>query len=182
MLSDLQKRFRSLDSYVSLVLGLAVVLVVGVLAYTAFQNRRAQTPAAPSQTMQDEKSASGAPVGSHTVVAGETLWSISQKYYNTGYHWVDLQAANNVADPDRIEVGQKLVIPTVTPIASQREEAKGESLPQPAVKSYTVVAGDSLWNIAVAQYGNGYKWIEIARANALANPDLIHAGNVLVLP
>jgi len=49
-------------------------------------------------------------------------------------------------------------------------------------KIYTVVAGDSLWNIAVREYGDGYAWTKIATANNLINPDLIHAGNVLRLP
>lgn len=47
---------------------------------------------------------------------------------------------------------------------------------------YTVAKGDYLWDIAVRAYGDGYKWVEIARANKLANPDLIFSGNVLQLP
>ena len=48
--------------------------------------------------------------------------------------------------------------------------------------TYTVVVGDTLWSIAVRTYADGYKWTEIAKANNLSNPDLIHAGNVLKLP
>lgn len=48
--------------------------------------------------------------------------------------------------------------------------------------SYTVVKGDNLWNIAVRAYGDGYKWVEIAKLNNLANPDIIHPGNVFKLP
>jgi nucleoid-associated protein YgaU len=50
------------------------------------------------------------------------------------------------------------------------------------VGSYTVVKGDSLWSIAVKAYGDGYKWVSIAKANKLDNPNVIHAGNVLVIP
>jgi nucleoid-associated protein YgaU len=39
-----------------------------------------------------------------------------------------------------------------------------------------------LWTIAVRAYGDGYKWTEIAKANKLVNPNLIHPGNVFVLP
>lgn len=182
MFKELQKRFASTDSYVSLVLGIAVVLVVGVLLYNFVQNRGTAKPAGEVATTDEQKLASGSPGGTHTVTAGETLWGISEKYYKTGYNWVDLASANNLTDADAIEVGQQLVIPTVTPIQPQGQLSSGETTVQPASKSYTVVAGDSLWKIAVAQYGNGYKWPEIARANSLGNPDLIHAGNVLTLP
>jgi nucleoid-associated protein YgaU len=183
MFKELQKRFASTDSYVSLVLGIAVVLVVGVVVYNFIQGRRAPAPTTPPPaTTDEERMETGTPGGTHTVSAGETLWSISEKYYKTGYNWVDLVSTNNLANPDRIEEGQQLVIPTVTPIIPQGDVSSGETVSQPAAKSYTVVAGDSLWKIAVAQYANGYKWPEIARANSLANPDLIHAGNVLTLP
>ncbi len=51
--------------------------------------------------------------------------------------------------------------------------------------SYTVVTGDSLWKIAVAQYGDGYKWVEIYKANKAVignNPGVIRAGQVLTMP
>ncbi|MFI5265695.1 MAG: LysM peptidoglycan-binding domain-containing protein [Candidatus Levyibacteriota bacterium] len=49
-------------------------------------------------------------------------------------------------------------------------------------KTYTVKAGDDLWNIAVRAYGDGYKWVDIARVNNLSNPNLIFSDNVLVIP
>ena len=48
--------------------------------------------------------------------------------------------------------------------------------------TYTVIRGDNLWNIAVRAYGDGFKWVDIAKANDLANPSIIHRGNVLVIP
>jgi nucleoid-associated protein YgaU len=48
--------------------------------------------------------------------------------------------------------------------------------------TYTVVRGDNLWNIAVRAYGDGFRWVEIARSNKLVNPHLIHAGNKFILP
>lgn len=169
MFKDLQKRFESTESYVSLVLGIAVVLVVGVLVFNFIKNRGEVTPAATTTTTDEEKMETSTPGGNHTVTAGETLWTISEKYYKTGYNWVDLAKANNLTNADDIKEGMSLVIPEVTPIV-------------PEVKTYTVVPGDTLWGIAVAQYGDGYKWSAIAKANALVNPDLIHAGNVLILP
>ena len=181
MFKDLQKRFESTESYVSLVLGIAVVLVVGVLVFNFVKNRTNQPPAA-TVTTDEEKMATGTPGGTHTVTAGETLWSISEKYYKTGYNWEDIATANNLESADKVEEDQKIIIPTVTPIFPEGEVTSGETVKQPEAKSYMVVAGDTLWEIAVAQYGDGYKWSEIAKANALVNPDLIHPGNVLTLP
>lgn len=64
----------------------------------------------------------------------------------------------------------------VQPTQAALEETK------PVSGEYTIVKGDSLWSIAVKQYNNGYKWTEIAQANKLTNPNLIHSGNKLVLP
>lgn len=48
--------------------------------------------------------------------------------------------------------------------------------------TYTVVRGDTLWDIAVRAYGDGFRWKEIAEANNLVNPNLIHQGNVFAIP
>lgn len=52
------------------------------------------------------------------------------------------------------------------------------TLPQ----EYTVVRGDSLGTIAKKFYNDSSKWVEISRANHLANPNLIHVGNKLIIP
>lgn len=51
-------------------------------------------------------------------------------------------------------------------------------------KSYTVKAGDCLWNIAKKFYGNGSKYTVIAEANKgkIKNANLIYPGQVLVIP
>ncbi|HEU0121360.1 MAG TPA: LysM peptidoglycan-binding domain-containing protein [Bryobacteraceae bacterium] len=61
------------------------------------------------------------------------------------------------------------------------------SLPAPApdVKTYTVVAGDSLWRIAQNHLGNGARYPEIIKANPGKLKDensVIHPGDVLVIP
>ena len=47
---------------------------------------------------------------------------------------------------------------------------------------YTVTRGDTLWGIAKKFYGNGSRYPEIAKANNISNPDIIHTGQVLLIP
>lgn len=58
------------------------------------------------------------------------------------------------------------------------------SIPEP-VRTYTVVAGDSLWKIAANHYGNGSQYPKIIAANPGKLKDdksVIHPGDVLVVP
>ena len=153
-----------------MVLGAIVIVVVGVLVVNYFKDRGSTIPG-----LSEEN------VGKiHTVVAGETLWSIAERYYGSGFNWVDISNANNLDNPGAIEAGQKLTIPDVTPeLATTTTKASETNTISGA--TYEVVRGDNLWKIAVRAYGDGYRWIEIARENNLANPDLIHTGNILVL-
>lgn len=68
----------------------------------------------------------------YTVVSGDTLWKIAQKY---GVTISEIQNANNISATSFLYIGQKLVIPTKVEQTS---------------KTYTVVSGDTLWKIAVA--------------------------------
>lgn len=52
----------------------------------------------------------------------------------------------------------------------------------PPAQHYTVESGDTLWGIALKFYGNGADYPVIARANHLANPNLIFPGQVLTIP
>src|SRR5581483_12484517 len=52
-------------------------------------------------------------------------------------------------------------------------------------KSYTIRAGDCLWNIAKDNLGSGLKWQEVYKMNQDvlgSNPDLIYSGTTIKLP
>ncbi len=177
MLKALKKSLSTPDSYVSLALGFAVVLVIGMITFNYFKAKTA--PAGQTAEQQKDQIVQTALPTKHTVKQGETLWAIAQTYFKSGYNWVDIARANNLSNPDRIMAGAVLTIPDVKPIALPTGVVSSATTEK---RQYTVKAGDSLWKIAVAQYDNGYRWSEIARLNTLANPDLIHAGNILELP
>lgn len=163
-----------------MVLGALVIVIVGVLIVNYFKDKRAQTLSGISTQTQTQANSR-----EHTVVKGETLWSIAEDKYGSGYNWTDIKTANNLKT-ENIEVGQKLTLPDVAakqPTSTTKvAAAKPATTTTIATSSYVVVHGDTLWDISVRAYGDGYKWVEIAKANNLKNPNIIHSGNILTLP
>lgn len=47
----------------------------------------------------------------YTVEKGDTLWSISEKVYGTGYRWSEIAQLNNLTNPDMIFSGNVLKLP-----------------------------------------------------------------------
>jgi nucleoid-associated protein YgaU len=167
------------------------------------------TKAVPTPTKQQDSIASGR---TYTVQAGDDLWKIAEKAYNDGYQWQAIAKANNITNPNMVVAGMKLQLPesdtiaqvsqaptpTVTVKVTPTVVAKATITQAPVLggnqtptgppaqaivgSTYTVKHGDSLWDIAVRAYGNGYRWVDIARANNLQNPNIIHTGNVFTLP
>jgi len=175
-LKKILKQIKLNEENISMVLGAVVLVIVGVLVVNYFKDR--ENGSIPADSTQVSA------VNEHTVVEGETLWSIAEDSFGSGYNWVDIKSANNL-ETESIEVGQKLVIPDDVslkePTATKNSEVISQTI-SVEKDTYTVVKGDTLWDIAVRAYGDGYKWTEISEANHLANPDFIHAGNILVLP
>ena len=77
----------------------------------------------------------------------------------------------------------KLVDPTYSDLVCDLQV--DTSLAPPPPRTYTVVAGDSLWKIASKFYGNGAQYLRIIDANPGKLKDeksVIHPGDVLVVP
>lgn len=123
-------------------------------------------------------------VKKYQVREGDSLWTIAQSAYGSGYNAIDIAQANKLENPDIIEPGQKLVIPNVKPKEPTLGEAVGATTGQVVQKpqNYLVQEGDSLWKIAEQFYGDGYVWVKIAQANSLPDANFIYAGTQLLLP
>ena len=117
----------------------------------------------------------------HTVVPGESLWSISRLYGTTVE---ELQAVNNLKG-DLLMPGQKLTVPEkVVSAPAAAATATAQKAPAPAPKApapqvrHTVQDGETL-------HGIGQKYSVSPEAIMAANKlqsDLIHPGQVLVIP
>ena len=99
----------------------------------------------------------------YTVQKGDTLGKIANQY---GLSYQDLADYNGIADPNKIDVGQKILIPDV------------ETIPQ-VDQSYIVQKGDTLGKIA-ASYGLSYQ--ELADYNGIADPNNIEVGWKIQVP
>lgn len=51
------------------------------------------------------------PAREHTIVKGDTLWDLAQKFYGNPYKWTTIANANQNPDPYKLQIGRKLVIP-----------------------------------------------------------------------
>lgn len=182
MWKNLTKKLKLSENYLSMLLGFFVVVVLGIFVFNIFKGEGAKNQegeiSTTSTTSEENQEGSAK---THTVAKGENLWQISEQYYNSGYNWVDIAEANNLSNPNLVEEGQVLVVPSVEPKLPETgmtEESQGTNIPE----TYTVAHGDTLWSIAVKVYNNGYRWVDIAKENNLSNPDYIHTGNELKLP
>lgn len=110
---------------------------------------------------QAAPSAPAAPAGgSYTVVAGDTLSGIAQRY---GTNYQTLAAMNGIANPNLIRAGQVLKVP-------------GRGAAAPEAKTYTVQGGDTLSGIA-SKFGTS--WQRLQQLNGIADANRIYPGQVL---
>ncbi|MEV0458061.1 LysM peptidoglycan-binding domain-containing protein [Catellatospora methionotrophica] len=98
------------------------------------------------------------------------------------------QAKAQAAPPQAAPAPPPAAAPPITePAATTPKPAPPPAKPQapPAAKAertYKVKSGDTLWDIAAQYYGDGRQYMKIAKANNIANPNLINVGVVLKIP
>ena len=197
LIKSFLKSLKLNESTISTLLGVLVIIILGVLIFNYFKTT--SQPETPQEVTQEElekvefiKSEEGKLIPAslpttHQVATGEDLWHIAEKHYTSGYNWIDIAQANNLVNPDYLEVGQELKVPKVevrkptaeigsviVTLTQEKQTIQGNK--------YQVQKGDYLWDIAIRAYGDGYKWPEIAQANNLVNPDYLEVEQELVLP
>lgn len=193
---DSSTLFPNKQSYLSLILGVFIVVVLAVLLYNYFSKPTGDIgpsgQAGEEFGLTEDVSKENLP-GKYTVKEDDTLFLIAQKYYDDGYLYSEIVKTNSLQNENLIEVGQVLEIPRV----EKQAEASLTPSPEPATggaenqtvwgekissDTYTVVEGDWLSKIAGRAYGDIMTYEKIAEANNISNPDLIEPGMVLKIP
>ena len=137
------------------------------------------TPASSPDSAPGVASGSAAPgtQGSYTVLPGDNLTTIAAK---TGTTVAQLVALNQgtfpslAHNPGVIEIGWQLRL-------SGAAQAAPKAAVSPPERVYVVQSGDHLASIARLYNDPKITWQSIAQANHLANPDLIHPGEKLLI-
>jgi murein DD-endopeptidase MepM/ murein hydrolase activator NlpD len=109
----------------------------------------------------------------HVVQRGETLFDIARAYGLTIQALADL---NNIANPNSIFVGQRLLVPSGDPV-SVAPPASIQPTPTPVF--HIVRGGETLFLIA-RRYGLTVN--ALASANSITDPSLIYSGQRLLIP
>jgi nucleoid-associated protein YgaU len=211
-LKDILKSLKLNESTISMVLGAIVIIIVGILVINFFGNRNQGETPVPVGTENNEvttfPTTHTVQKGEDLWSISEDYYGTGYNWTdiakangltNPGQITEGQELTIPSVEPKTTaNPTQAMEEPTATPTEVAMQEATpteamtatNESMTTTNTQgmeaitgnSYTVVHGDNLWNIAVRAYGDGYKWVEIARANNLANPNLIHAGNVFSIP
>lgn len=105
----------------------------------------------------------------YVVQSGDTLGKIAIRFGTT---ISTLASLNHISNPDVIYAGQVLYLPGCA-------TDPPPTPPPPTTTTYTVVRGDTLYSIAV-RFGTTVA--ELSALNGISNPNLIYAGQVLIVP
>ena len=109
----------------------------------------------------------------YTVKSGDTLSGIANNYQTTVN---TLARLNNLANPNLIYVGQRLLVQQAATPSQPQTTTPSTSTTTAA--TYTVKAGDTLGQIAANHQTSVNQLVQL---NKLANPNLIYIGQVLTI-
>lgn len=179
-----KKYIKSSEELISMLLGLAIVIVVVSLVFNLIQRRKGtvEIPGVTNISLSEE--AAKQKIGdSYVVQKGDNLWKIAVKKYNDGYAWTKIAKENNLKNASILYVGQELKMPVLaTSTIAASTGGTNNTIDQGG--DYKVVRNDSLWKIAVRAYGDGYKWTLIYQENKakLNSPNLLEIGMMIRIP
>ncbi len=183
--------FKKSEQNLSFILGIIVVLIISGLIFKYFQNKVRRNLLAPipgefgeKETEIEEPAAKIELPSEYIVIKGDHLWKIAEKFYGSGYNWVDIAKENKLRNPNLLKVGQKLIVPKVEAKKLTIKTNLTSDLQPINDDTYTVQKNDSLSKIALMAYGDMFAWPKIFAANKekISNPALIYPGQTLKIP
>lgn len=197
------------ESYTSLLLGIIVVIIAGMLfvSYVKKHNTSqmtqdtssistiAQVTINPSVPLTVAPSVTVVPT-STIVPTATTVPTATPTMKPTSTPIPTVRPTNTPAPTKAVPTPTK-AIPTptkavqavkVTPTPTIAVKPTATPTPQVQIaqkitgKTYVTQKGDDLWHIAERAYGDGYQWVKIAQANNLTNPNVLYSNTKLTLP
>jgi len=141
------------------------VMAICLFAAAAWALTVSAHAAGPAESASKDRSPPSETVG-YEVKDGDSLGAIAAAH---GIPIRDLMSANGLENPDRINAGSRLVIPT--PAAGGKISGRGVRI--------TVPKGVTLSRIAEVY---GVSLSKIIRANAISNPDRLRSGRKILIP
>lgn len=186
-LKNLLKALKINETTISTLMGGVVVLIVAILMFNYFKSIDTDKQGTLTESVKIIEVTEGEKPDhlpdTYKVEKGDNLWSIAEKFYKSGYNFVDIAEANSLTNAGLIEIDQELVIPQV----AVRKLTVEETALVNTIESdtYTTVAGDYLWDIAVRAYGDGFAWVSIYQMNKELiglDPNILLKGITLSLP
>jgi nucleoid-associated protein YgaU len=195
-IKNILKFFKLNENTISTVMGGVVVVVIAGLIFNYFRTANLKSWQGTLLTEQEATTTVNTEnndkvIATYKVVKGDDLWHISEKFYRSGYNYVDIMKENKITGAGVIIAGQELKIPKVeakkvTVVEEKAVVVKAEvkSTTTIAVGVYTTQKGDSYWSIAVRAYGDGFQWPKIFWANKsiFSNPDVIYTNTKITIP
>src|SRR3989344_4431239 len=132
-LKSLLKSLKINENLISTIMGGLVVVVMAAMIFNYFKtfNKSGQISDQAAVNLSEEEVLAKELPTTYKVVKGDDLWHISERFYNSGYNYVDIAKASKLANASAIEVGQELVIPKVvakkaTVIKAETAKRRGE--------------------------------------------------------
>ena len=110
---------------------------------------------------------------SHTVQAGDTLFTIAGRY---SVRWQQVAAANALVDTDILQIGQVLVIPNAE--GDKPQQSSNRAVTSATPMHHTVQSGETIIHIA-ARYK--LDWQALLQRNGLAESTVLRVGQRIQL-
>jgi LysM repeat protein len=117
----------------------------------------------------------------YVVKEGDTLAGISEEWFGRLGQWALIVAVNPGMEPERLSIGQVLLLPPKDSLVRSRKPVA----PAAAPGTFVIRPGDSLSRISLEVYGSSQYWDLIYEANQSVigkDPAALVVGRTLVIP
>lgn len=131
---DLQKN----QSFLNLVLGALIVIVLGIILYNYFNKEDNSTTLEQStQDLTEDVTKDDLP-GKYTVKEGDTLFSIAQKYYDDGNKYTEIVKENKLDNENQISAGQSITLPKLPYSGTSSADVSATQEPSPSASPSSI--------------------------------------------